>query len=75
MENTTIIVQSRANGRLVGILRAFSDGVSTTHLSEILVHPAFRGQGIGTALMQAFLAGQPPTSLVRLAEARSSLGQ
>lgn len=63
IENTTVIVQSRANGRLVEILRAFSDGVSTNHLSEILVHPAFRGQGIGTALMQAFLAGQPPTSL------------
>ncbi len=37
--------------------------MSTTHLSEILVHLAFRGQGIGSALVRAFLADQPPTSL------------
>lgn len=63
LANTQILIQARLNHRLVGLLRAFSDGVLTTHLSEILVHPAFRGQGVGTALMRALLSQHPITAL------------
>jgi len=39
--------------RLVGLARAFGDGVIHTALAEVLVHPDQRGRGIGRALVAA----------------------
>jgi len=38
-----------------GLLRAFTDGVFVTWLGECAVAEAYRKQGVGTALMKAFL--------------------
>ncbi|MBO1438772.1 GNAT family N-acetyltransferase [Meiothermus sp. CFH 77666] len=63
IEKADLVLQARVQKRLVGYLSAFSDGVSSTHLDVLLVHPAFRGRGIGTALMRTFLNHLAPTSL------------
>ncbi|MGC3984127.1 MAG: GNAT family N-acetyltransferase [Pseudorhodoferax sp.] len=42
-----------ANGTLVGYASVFSDGVLTTMLGELIVHPRSQRQGIGRALMLA----------------------
>ena len=34
-------------GRLVGMGRVLSDGVSDAYIQDVVVHPAFRKQGIG----------------------------
>jgi spermidine synthase len=40
-------VIAEAQGRLVGMGRAISDGVSDAYIQDVVVDPAFRGRGIG----------------------------
>lgn len=40
-----------AGGRLVGLARVFSDGVRSSWLSEICVHPDWQRKGVGRALL------------------------
>ena len=39
-------------GRLVGMGRAISDRASDAYIQDLTVHPEFRGQGIGTRMVQ-----------------------
>jgi GNAT superfamily N-acetyltransferase len=57
LARTPILVAARAaDGRLLGLARAFGDGVIHTALAEVVVHPAHRGRGIGRALVAAVVA-------------------
>lgn len=40
-------------GTLVGYVSAFSDGVFSTFIGEVLVHPDFQRQGVGSRLLEA----------------------
>ncbi|WPB57419.1 GNAT family N-acetyltransferase [Xylophilus sp. GOD-11R] len=42
-------------GTAVGLLRAFGDGVTVTHLSEVLTERSFHRNGVATALMNVFV--------------------
>ena len=42
--------------RLVGLGNAISDGCLVVYYPHLLVHPEYRGRGIGTALMQRLMA-------------------
>ncbi len=42
-------------GRMVGFFRALSDGVGDAYLLDLVVDPAFRGRGIGSALAGAVI--------------------
>jgi ribosomal protein S18 acetylase RimI-like enzyme len=39
------------DGTLVGAGRAVADGIDCAYLCDIVVHPAFQGQGLGKALV------------------------
>ena len=39
------------HGRIIGIARALSDGCSDAYIQDVFVDPAFRGQGIASALI------------------------
>lgn len=41
-----------ADAGIIGFLRALSDGEVTTYIAEVLVAPAWRGQGLGTLLLE-----------------------
>ena len=43
------------DGKLVGIIRAVGDGLTILFIQDLLVHPDYHRQGIGTALMKALL--------------------
>ena len=48
----TATVCARAPGdELVGYVSVFSDGVLTTMFGEVLVHPDWRGRGVGRSLL------------------------
>ena len=45
------------DGRMIGMARAISDGVSDAYIQDVVVHPEFRGQGIGGKIV-AFLVSE-----------------
>jgi 8-oxo-dGTP diphosphatase len=59
---------AEADGEAVGFLRALSDGAVTTYVAGLLVAPAWRGRGLGRALLDACQALAPTTRLDLLAE-------
>lgn len=46
-------------GKLVGYLSAFSDGVMSTLLGELVVHPEWRRQGVARSLLTALERSYP----------------
>ena len=54
IRNSTFVVTARnPDGELVGLARAVSDDATICYLQDILVDPAFRGSGVGRALLEA----------------------
>jgi ribosomal protein S18 acetylase RimI-like enzyme len=43
-------------GRLVGAGRAVADGLDTSYLCDIAVHPEFQGRGLGVAIVEKLKA-------------------
>jgi GNAT superfamily N-acetyltransferase len=60
------------SGALVGYVSAFSDGVFSTLLGELIVHPAHQRQGIATELLARVEAKFPnaPVYIKALGEAK-----
>lgn len=56
-----------ADGEVIGFLRAVSDGAVSTYVGEVLTVPAWRGRGLGAALLDACHALAPVTRLDLLA--------
>lgn len=52
---STHVVVARDGGRLVGLARVVSDGVSICYLQDVLVHQDFQRTGVGRALVEAVL--------------------
>lgn len=42
--------------RLIGYAEAVSNGVTDAYIQDVMVHPNYQGQGIGTQMMQRMLA-------------------
>ncbi|MEQ9520533.1 MAG: GNAT family N-acetyltransferase [Parvibaculum sp.] len=55
LSNAIVTVVAIKNGVAVGMGRASGDGQSYAHLTDIAVHPDFRGQRIGSAILKALL--------------------
>lgn len=51
-----INVVARNGDRLAGFGRVVGDGVLYFHVQDVIVHPDFRGQGIGRLIVGALLA-------------------
>ena len=56
MANSTAVVSAWDGDRLVGLVRALSDGETVAFLHYLLVDPAYQGQHIGDELMRRILA-------------------
>ena len=68
LDNASVIVTARDQGRLVGISRALTDFVYCTYLSDLAVDEAYQRRGIGRELIrQTHLAAGLQTSLILLA--------
>ena len=42
--------------RLIGYIDSVSNGVTDAYIQDLMVHPDYQGQGIGTELMQRMIA-------------------
>ena len=52
VENSTFIATARADGHLVGLLRALSDDVSIVYVQDVLVHPEHQRRGVARRLLE-----------------------
>jgi ribosomal protein S18 acetylase RimI-like enzyme len=43
-------------GRLVGAGRALADGIDTSYLCDVAIHPDYQGQGLGKAIIEKLVA-------------------
>lgn len=68
----TVQARVHGTGALVGYLSAFSDGVSSTLLGELVVHPDFQRQGIATRMLRCLESHWPgvPVTVNALGDAR-----
>jgi GNAT superfamily N-acetyltransferase len=48
-----------ADGELVGLARAISDGGNVAYLADVFIADAHRGQGLGTALVRTMIEDGP----------------
>ena len=55
MQNSSYVISAWDGNRLVGLVRALSDGETVAFLHYLLVDPAYQGQHIGDELMKRIL--------------------
>ena len=55
VENSSLLVTARRDGRLLGLARAISDDATICYLQDVLVAPEGQRSGIGAALVRAVL--------------------
>jgi GNAT superfamily N-acetyltransferase len=57
LAGSSSVVIASENGRLVGLARVVSDGVSIAYLQDVLVRPDYQRTGLGARLVEAAMAG------------------
>ncbi len=57
------IITAWEEDQCVGTVTVITDGVNYAHIDDLVVHPSFRSQGIGTHLMQMALEKLEPLHL------------
>ena len=58
-EGSPIVLSAWDGPRLVGILRAWSDGAYDGYICDLAVDPEYQKQGVGRELLERCLAGSP----------------
>ena len=66
------IVGLYADGRQVGLARAFTDGVAAVYLADVYVLPEHRGRGLGVELVREMIEGSPWADLKWLLHTRDA---
>ena len=61
-----------SEGRVIGELRALSDGALTTYIADILVAPQWRGKGLGKVLLEVCHQLAPRTHFVLMSVENST---
>lgn len=56
IDNSLLVITAWQDERLVGLIRTVGDGYTILYIQDILVHPDFQNQKIGTTLMTMVLA-------------------
>jgi GNAT superfamily N-acetyltransferase len=65
IRNTTLLISARNQyGELIGMARVMSDGVFSTWLAELIVHPDYQSLGVGKRLVKAVRDYYDDTSIV-----------
>ena len=55
LENTTFLVVARDDEKIVGMGRVLFDYGYTAYIGDVIVHPEYQGQGIGTHIVKSLL--------------------
>ncbi|QPF76231.1 GNAT family N-acetyltransferase [Roseateles sp. DAIF2] len=68
IRNSQIALVAEIEGRIVGFLRAITDGTFNGYLSMLAVDEEYRGRGIGSALVAAATGTNPDVTWVLRAD-------
>ncbi len=52
LEGSDLVLSATAGGRLVGFIRAITDGVYRAKIFDVIVDPEWRGRGLGAELIE-----------------------
>lgn len=67
LTHANLILTARDAGQLIGIARSLTDFAYCTYLSDLAVHRAYQGRGIGTELIRQTKIQTPQARLILLA--------
>ncbi len=65
-ENSLLCLAAYEGDRMIGLVRVVGDGQTVVLVQDILVHPAYQRQGVGTRLMDAMLKRFPNVRQIQL---------
>ena len=65
--NSLLVLAAYEDGKLIGIVRCVGDGETIVWIQDVLVHPAYRRRGVGSALIRAVLVRYPKVRQIELA--------
>ena len=71
-KNSLLVLAAYENDELLGIIRVVGDGFTIIFVQDILVFPREQRNGVGTALMKAFLDRYPDVRQIVLATDNTS---
>jgi len=63
LDHAYLFITAWAGEKVVGTIAVNSDQVNFAFIDEVLVHPSFRGRGIGSTLVQQALEAIKPLQL------------
>lgn len=66
MQNSTYVISAWDGNKLIGLIRALSDGETVAFLHYFFVDPAYQGQHIGDELMKRILKYFEPLLYVKI---------
>jgi aralkylamine N-acetyltransferase len=67
-ENSAVVCFAKDGERLVGAARALSDGEYHATIYDVVVHPDYQRQGVGSRLMSELLARLPVWRVLLVAD-------
>ena len=56
MTNSDLVISAWMDSKLIGLVRALTDGQTIAYIQDILVRPEYHKQGLGSQLMRQILA-------------------
>ena len=65
-ENSLLCLAAYEGDGMIGLVRAVGDGQTVVLIQDILVHPAYQRQGVGSRLMDAMLKRFPHVRQIQL---------
>lgn len=66
LSNTALIVHAICDGESAGMIRVLTDTLTDAYITDVIVNPAFQGQGLGRKLLDQVLSALKERSVANV---------